>query len=183
MRSKRSWRRASRGAGTSDVSTSSTNSDARFMRLALREAALALGRTSPNPAVGCVIVRAGKVVGRGRTQPPGQAHAEVMALADAGKAAKGATAYVTLEPCNHVGRTGKCSEALISAGIKRVVIGMRDPNPKVDGGGAKRLRAAKVSTEIGVLEEPCRHHLRQWLKYVQTGRPWVTLKAAITLDG
>src|SRR5205823_7499098 len=118
---RRSWRRASRGAGTRDVSTSSTTSDEKFMRPALREAALALGRTSPNPAVGCVIVRGGKVVGRGRTQPPGHAHAEVMALADAGKSAKGATAYVTLEPCNHVGRTGKCTDALINAGIKRVV--------------------------------------------------------------
>jgi diaminohydroxyphosphoribosylaminopyrimidine deaminase / 5-amino-6-(5-phosphoribosylamino)uracil reductase len=153
------------------------------MKLALREAALALGRTSPNPAVGCVIVKAGKVVGRGRTQPPGHAHAEIMALADAGKRAKGATAYVTLEPCNHVGRTGKCSEALIRAGIKRVVIGMADPNPRVAGGGTKRLKAAKITTEIGVLEDRCRHHLRAWLKYLATGRPWVTLKAAVTLDG
>jgi diaminohydroxyphosphoribosylaminopyrimidine deaminase / 5-amino-6-(5-phosphoribosylamino)uracil reductase len=153
------------------------------MRLALREAQRALGRTSPNPAVGCVIVKGGKLVAAGRTQPPGRDHAEVNALKKAGARAKGATAYVTLEPCNHVGRTGKCSDALIDAGIKRVVIGMRDPNPHVEGGGVKRLRAKKIAVETGVLEVECRAHLQPWIKWVTTGKPWVTLKAAITLDG
>jgi diaminohydroxyphosphoribosylaminopyrimidine deaminase/5-amino-6-(5-phosphoribosylamino)uracil reductase len=152
------------------------------MRLALREAAQALGRTSPNPAVGCVIVKGGKVVAKGRTQPPGCDHAEIDALKKAGKQARGATAYVTLEPCNHVGRTGKCSEALIDAGIARVVIGMRDPNPRVEGGGAKRLKK-KMAVEIGVLQKECEKHLEKWTHWIATGRPWVTLKAAITLDG
>jgi diaminohydroxyphosphoribosylaminopyrimidine deaminase/5-amino-6-(5-phosphoribosylamino)uracil reductase len=153
------------------------------MRLALREAALAVGRTSPNPAVGCVIVKKGKLVAKGRTQPPGHDHAEVNALKKAGAKARGATAYVTLEPCNHVGRTGKCSEALISAGVARVVVGMRDPNPHVDGGGLMRLKKAGIATDIGVLEEDCQAHLAKWTRWVLTARPWVTLKAAITLDG
>jgi diaminohydroxyphosphoribosylaminopyrimidine deaminase/5-amino-6-(5-phosphoribosylamino)uracil reductase len=153
------------------------------MRLALREAARALGRVSPNPAVGCVIVRGGRLIGSGRTQPPGQDHAEVVALKKAGGRARGATAYVTLEPCNHVGRTGKCSEALISAGIAKVVIGMRDPNPHVEGGGARRLRQRKIAVEVGVLEAECRRHLEKWTHWLETGRPWVTMKAALTLDG
>ncbi len=155
--------------------------DAEFMRLALAEAARAMGRTSPNPAVGCVIVKNGRVLARGRTQPPGRDHAEVNALKKCD--ARGATVYVTLEPCNHVGRTGKCSEALIAAGVKRVVIGMKDPNPGVAGGGAKRLRAAGVTVELGVLEAECRQHLRHWTRWVTGGRPWVTMKAAVTLDG
>ena len=157
--------------------------DEKWMKLALREAARAVGRTSPNPAVGCVIVKGGKLIAGGFTQPPGHDHAEVNALKKAGAKAKGATAYVTLEPCNHVGRTGKCSEALIAAGVSRVVIGMRDPNPHVDGGGVARLKKARVATEVGILEAECQAHLAKWTKWVLTGRPWVTLKAAVTLDG
>ena len=153
------------------------------MKLALREAARALGRTSPNPSVGCVIVKRGRVLASGRTQPPGRDHAEIDALKKLGMRADHATAYVTLEPCNHVGRTGKCSDALIAAGVERVVVGMRDPNPEVAGGGVKRLRARGVAVEVGVLEDDCRNHLRAWSHFVTTRRPWVTMKAAITLDG
>jgi diaminohydroxyphosphoribosylaminopyrimidine deaminase/5-amino-6-(5-phosphoribosylamino)uracil reductase len=153
------------------------------MREALREAARAVGKVAPNPAVGCVIVKAGRVIARGYTHPPGQQHAEVDALAKAGAKARGATAFVTLEPCNHVGRTGKCSEALIAAGVKRVVVGMRDPNPQVDGGGVERLKQAGVKVTVGVLEAECRAVNEGWEHVVTTGRPLVTLKAAVTLDG
>src|SRR5581483_3735414 len=156
--------------------------DERFMRLALAEAEKATERVSPNPLVGCVIVKAGRVVGRGFTQPPGGHHAEIEALERAGKKAQGATAYVTLEPCNHQGRTGPCSEALIAAGVARVVCGVRDPNT-VARGGLERLKKAKVAVVSGVLEAECRASLAHWLHFIATGRPWVTLKAAITLDG
>jgi len=152
------------------------------MRLALAEAEKATERVSPNPLVGCVIVKAGRVVGRGFTQPPGGHHAEIEALERAGKKAQGATAYVTLEPCNHQGRTGPCSEALIAAGVARVVCGVRDPNT-VARGGLERLKKAKVAVVSGVLEAECRASLAHWLHFIATGRPWVTLKAAITLDG
>jgi diaminohydroxyphosphoribosylaminopyrimidine deaminase/5-amino-6-(5-phosphoribosylamino)uracil reductase len=122
------------------------------------------------------------VVGRGYTRPPGGAHAEIEALRRAGKQARGATAYVTLEPCNHHGRTGPCSEALIAAGVTRVVFGVRDPHP-VARGGLERLRRARVAVESGVLADECRASLRAWLHFIATGRPWVTLKAAVTLDG
>jgi diaminohydroxyphosphoribosylaminopyrimidine deaminase/5-amino-6-(5-phosphoribosylamino)uracil reductase len=158
-------------------------SDTKWMRLALRQAARAVGRTSPNPAVGCVLVKNGKLIAAGFTQPPGHDHAEVNALKKAASKARGATAYVTLEPCNHVGRTGKCTDALIAAGVARVVVGMRDPNPNVAGGGLKRLREKRVATEIGILEAECQAHLEKWTRWVTTGRPWVTMKAAITLDG
>jgi diaminohydroxyphosphoribosylaminopyrimidine deaminase/5-amino-6-(5-phosphoribosylamino)uracil reductase len=153
------------------------------MRLALREAARARGRTAPNPNVGCVIVRRGRMIAAGRTQPPGHDHAEVDALKKAGDAARGATAYVTLEPCNHVGRTGKCTDALLAAGVARVVIGTRDPNPNVAGGGVERLRRRSVAVEVGVLEDECREMIAPFTRWVTTGRPLVTMKAAITLDG
>jgi diaminohydroxyphosphoribosylaminopyrimidine deaminase/5-amino-6-(5-phosphoribosylamino)uracil reductase len=152
------------------------------MRLALAEAERAPERVSPNPLVGCVLVKAGRVVGRGFTRPPGGHHAEIEALGQAGTKARGATAYVTLEPCNHLGRTGPCSEALIAAGIERVVCGVRDPNT-IARGGLDRLKRAKVAVESGVLEEQCTQALGAWLHYIATGRPRVTLKAAITLDG
>jgi diaminohydroxyphosphoribosylaminopyrimidine deaminase/5-amino-6-(5-phosphoribosylamino)uracil reductase len=153
------------------------------MREALREAARAIGKVAPNPAVGCVLVRGGKVVARGYTHAPGKQHAEVDALRKLGARAKGTTAYVTLEPCNHVGRTGKCTDALIAAGIARAVIGMRDPNPHVEGGGAAKLRRAGVRVEVGLLEDECRAVNEGWIHWVTTGRPLLTMKAAVTLDG
>src|SRR5262249_62074655 len=142
----------------------------RLRKKALREAERALGKTAPNPAVGCVIVKKGRVIARGHTQPPGHAHAEVDALAKCGEKARGATAYVTLEPCNHVGRTGKCTDAPLAAGVARVVIGMRDPNPRVAGGGARRLAARGVAVEVGVLEGECRALNEAWLHWTETGR-------------
>jgi len=153
------------------------------MHQALRLAERARGRTRPNPPVGAVIVRAGKVLATGFTHPPGGAHAEADALAKLDGRARGATVYVTLEPCNHVGRTGPCAEALVRAGVERVVIGVRDPNPHVRGGGAARLRRAGVAVEVGACEDECREFLAGWLRWIETGRPLVTLKAAVTLDG
>src|SRR5579871_413875 len=126
-----------------------TDDDARFMRRALALAARAYGRTAPNPMVGCVLVdRRGRIVGEGFHRRAGEAHAEVEALRAAGARARGATAYVTLEPCNHVGRTGPCTRALVEAGVARVVAAMADPNPRVDGGGARFLRARRIPVAI-----------------------------------
>ena len=142
-----------------------------------------LGRTWPNPAVGCVIVHGGRVVGRGWTQPGGRPHAEVRALAQAGSAARGATAYVTLEPCAHHGHTGPCAEALIAAGVARVVTALQDPDPRVSGRGHAMLRAAGVAVTEGVLEPEARAVNAGFLKRVCHGLPLVTLKLATTLDG
>ncbi|MFW0794610.1 bifunctional diaminohydroxyphosphoribosylaminopyrimidine deaminase/5-amino-6-(5-phosphoribosylamino)uracil reductase RibD [Gordonia sp. CPCC 205515] len=154
------------------------------MRAAIEESRKALGATSPNPPVGAVIVAPdGAVVGRGHTQPPGGPHAEIVALADAGAAARGATAVVTLEPCNHTGRTGPCSEALIAGGIAQVVYAIGDPNPTASG-GADRLRAAGVRVIGGHLDDEARDGpLRGWLFRQRTGRPFVTVKIAAGLDG
>jgi diaminohydroxyphosphoribosylaminopyrimidine deaminase/5-amino-6-(5-phosphoribosylamino)uracil reductase len=153
------------------------------MRQALGLAARARGRAAPNPMVGSVIVRDGRVIARGYHHQAGLDHGEVDALRKVGMHAEGATVYVTLEPCNHTGRTGPCSEALIAAGVARVVCGMLDPNPHVSGGGIKRLRAAGIAVETGVLEDECRALNEAWLHFITTGRPLVTLKAALTLDG
>jgi diaminohydroxyphosphoribosylaminopyrimidine deaminase/5-amino-6-(5-phosphoribosylamino)uracil reductase len=132
--------------------------------------------------VGCVIVRGGKVLARGFHHRAGLAHAEVDALSKLRGRAPGATVYVTLEPCDHTGRTGPCSEALIAAGVKRVVCGMREPNP-VARGGLARLKRAGIETVCGVLEAECRALNADWIHWIETGRPRVTLKAAVTLDG
>ena len=142
-----------------------------------------LGRTWPNPAVGCVLVKDGQVVGRGFTQPGGRPHAEVDALARAGQAAQGATAYVTLEPCSHWGRTPPCCDALIRAGVSRVVVAMRDPDKRVDGRGFQRLRDAGIVVEEGLLEAEARAFQEGFLRRVTRGLPLVTLKLAGTLDG
>ena len=154
------------------------------MRRALAVSAAAHGRTSPNPAVGCVILDAGdRVVGVGATAPPGGPHAERVALAEAGERAHGGTAVVTLEPCDHHGRTAPCVDALIGAGIAVVHAALADPNP-VAAGGRERLRAAGVATRLGVLaDEVARGPLRGWLHRQRTGRPHVTWKVAGTLDG
>lgn len=154
-----------------------------YMELALAEARKGLGRTSPNPAVGAVVVKDGKVVGRGYHHRAGTPHAEVHALADAGPQARGATIYVTLEPCNHTGRTPPCTEAILAAGIAMVVIGMADPNPRVAGGGAAYLRQRGLEVVSGVLEQPCRALNYPFIKHSTTGLPWVMMKAGLSLDG
>ncbi|MCL2781585.1 MAG: bifunctional diaminohydroxyphosphoribosylaminopyrimidine deaminase/5-amino-6-(5-phosphoribosylamino)uracil reductase RibD [Actinomycetia bacterium] len=154
------------------------------MRRALALGERVRGRTSPNPPVGAVILAAnGSLVGQGATRPPGGPHAEVVALADAGRKARGGTAVVTLEPCAHTGRTGPCVEALLAAGIVRVVYAVDDPNP-VAAGGADRLRAAGVDVVAGVARRQAADGaLRPWLHALATGRPFVTWKFAATLDG
>jgi diaminohydroxyphosphoribosylaminopyrimidine deaminase/5-amino-6-(5-phosphoribosylamino)uracil reductase len=154
-----------------------------IMRLALREAEKGLGRTSPNPAVGAVVVRGGRVVGRGFHARAGDPHAEVVALRAAGERARGADLYTTLEPCDHQGRTPPCSVAILEAGVRRVVVGGRDPNPLVNGRGVRRLRRHGVAVEIGVLAPACDALNAPWLRFIRSGRPFVTLKAAMTLDG
>jgi len=154
-----------------------------FMQIALDLARKALGRTTPNPPVGAVIVRDGQVVGRGFHPKAGEPHAEVFALRDAADQARGADAYVTLEPCSHHGRTPPCCEALIAAGVSRVFVGLIDPNPQVSGQGVERLRAAGVDVEVGVLETPCRRLIAPFIKHMISGRPLFILKSALTLDG
>src|SRR5436305_9442349 len=159
--------------------------DREHMRRALDLAARGLNTTTPNPRVGCVIVREGRVIGEGWHERAGEAHAEVRALADVqsrGETARGATIYVTLEPCNHTGRTPPCTDALLAAGIARAVIAMRDPNP-VAGRGAERLAAAGVAVEHGLFEDEARELNVGWIKRMQVGRPWVRVKIAASLDG
>jgi len=158
-------------------------SDADFMRRALALAERGRGLTSPNPLVGAVVVRDGRVVGEGAHLRAGGAHAEVAALAAAGAAARGATLYVTLEPCAHQGRTPPCAPAVAAAGVARVVAALRDPNPLVVGGGADVLRGAGIAVEMGVLAAEAERQNRAWLTAMRRGRPHVTLKAAATLDG
>jgi diaminohydroxyphosphoribosylaminopyrimidine deaminase/5-amino-6-(5-phosphoribosylamino)uracil reductase len=153
------------------------------MRQALSEAARALGRTSPNPAVGALVVRAGKVVGRGHHARAGAPHAEVMALRQAGPRARGADLYTTLEPCDHYGRTPPCSVAVLESGIRRVWVGSDDPNPLVSGRGVARLRRSGVEVIRGVLRDECDRLNAPWFTFITQGRPHVTLKAAVTLDG
>jgi diaminohydroxyphosphoribosylaminopyrimidine deaminase / 5-amino-6-(5-phosphoribosylamino)uracil reductase len=156
--------------------------DRRFMRAALVLARRGLGTTWPNPSVGCVLVRDGAVAGRGWTQPGGRPHAETVALAQAGEAARGATAYVTLEPCSHHGKTPPCADALIAAGIARAVVACEDPDPRVSGRGVARLRAAGIAVETGVRGEEAWDLNLGFFTRVQKGRPLVTLKLATTLD-
>lgn len=161
--------------------------DEAYMALAVRLAETVRRRTSPNPWVGAVVVAddgAGRaVVGTGATEPPGGRHAEIVALAAAGTAARGATLYVTLEPCAHTGRTGPCSEAVLAAGIARVVVGVEDPDPAVAGRGLEALRRAGVEVRAGVGAPVVRQQLTPYLHHRRTGRPFVVLKLATTLDG
>nr|WP_106160149.1 bifunctional diaminohydroxyphosphoribosylaminopyrimidine deaminase/5-amino-6-(5-phosphoribosylamino)uracil reductase RibD [Hasllibacter halocynthiae] len=153
------------------------------MDVALALGRRGLGQTAPNPAVGCVIVREGRVVGRGRTAPGGRPHAERVALDLAGAAARGGTAYVTLEPCAHRGATAPCADALIEAGIARCVLALRDPDPRVDGAGAARMRAAGIEVVEGVRAGRAARDQAGFLLSRTEGRPFVTLKLAATLDG
>jgi diaminohydroxyphosphoribosylaminopyrimidine deaminase/5-amino-6-(5-phosphoribosylamino)uracil reductase len=141
------------------------------------------GLASPNPTVGCVIVKDGAILGEGFHQYHWRDHAEIVALKQAGAKSRGATMFVTLEPCNHTGRTGPCTEAIIAAGIARVVAAMEDPNPKTNGGGFERLRAAGVEVEIGVMEPEAQKLNEAFACWIITKKPFVTLKSALTLDG
>lgn len=154
------------------------------MGVALALADRGVGRTAPNPNVACVIVRDGQVVGRGWTQPGGRPHAEAMALAQAGEAARGATAYVTLEPCAHVSVRGPaCTDLLIAAGVARIVAAMGDPDPRTNGKGFARARAAGIAVTTGVREGEARAMIAGFLTHRAKGRPFVTLKLATSLDG
>jgi diaminohydroxyphosphoribosylaminopyrimidine deaminase/5-amino-6-(5-phosphoribosylamino)uracil reductase len=157
--------------------------DLDHMRSALSLARRGLGSCWPNPAVGCVIVKEGRVVGRAVTAPGGRPHAEPQAIAMAGDAARGATAYVTLEPCSHHGHTAPCADAMIAAGVARVVIATLDPDPRVNGAGAARMRAAGIVVEIGVLQAEAAEMCAGFATRIALGRPLVTLKLASTLDG
>lgn len=158
--------------------------DARWMAVALGLAERGKGRTAPNPNVGCVLVRDGRIVGRGWTQPGGRSHAEAMALAEAGEAARGATAYVTLEPCAHVSPRGPaCSDLLVAAGVARVVAALRDPDPRTDGTGFARLEEAGIAVESGLMAAEARRSMAGFLTRLAKRRPHVTLKLATSLDG
>ncbi len=154
-----------------------------YMRRALQLAEKARGMTSPNPMVGAVVVRDGKIVGEGYHERAGGPHAEVIALREAGELAKGSTLVVTLEPCNHYGKTPPCTDAILKAGVSRVVIGIRDPNPLNAPGGAVRLREAGVEVDIGLLAERVAKQNEIFLKHIATGRPFVLVKVAMSLDG
>jgi len=162
------------------------DNDQQAMALALIQAGFGMLNTTPNPRVGCVIVRDGRVLGAGFTQPPGGNHAEIQALTDAdarGEDVRGATAYVTLEPCSHFGRTPPCADALIRAGLGRVVAAIPDPNPLVAGRGLARLQAAGIAVQCGLLEEEASDINIGFLTRMRTGKPWVRLKMAASLDG
>ncbi len=157
--------------------------DVDFMKVALELAEKGRGWTSPNPMVGAVVVRDGEVIGRGFHRAAGRDHAEVEAIDDAGPLARGATLYVTLEPCNHFGKTPPCTEKILAAGIRRVVAAMADPNPEVAGGGAKRLQQEGVAVEIGLCAGEALRQNEAFVKYVATRRPFTAVKCAATLDG
>ena len=158
--------------------------DSRWMAAAINLSKRGQARTGANPNVGCVLVKDGRVIGRGWTQSGGRPHAEAMALSAAGEAARGATAYVTLEPCAHVSERGlACADGLVDAGLERVVIALTDPDPRTDGLGIQRLRAAGIAVETGVGEADARAAMAGWLSVIERGRPFVTLKLAISLDG
>lgn len=161
-----------------------TSDDRRYMGVAMALSERGRAQTVPNPNVGCVIVARGTVVGRGWTQAGGRPHAEAMALAQAGGLARGATAYVTLEPCAHESARGpNCTDSLIAAGIARVVVALTDPDPRTNGQGIARLRAAGIAVEGGLMAAEAARAMAGWLMQQQQGRPFVTLKLATSLDG
>ena len=155
----------------------------RLMRIALRLAARNLGQTWPNPAVGALVVKDGQIVGQGRTARGGRPHAETEALAQAGHHARGATLYVTLEPCSHQGKTAPCTQAIINAGIARCIIACRDPNPRVNGQGIAQLQAAGIEVIEGVCEAQARALNRGFISVMERNRPYIALKIATSLDG
>ena len=162
------------------------DSDKQFMQLALDLASQGVGKTEPNPAVGCVIVKRGKVIGQGYHKKFGFAHAEVEAIADCrkkGNSPKNATMYVTLEPCSHFGKTPPCSQAVINAGLKKVFIAAKDPSPHVAGNGIKQLRSAGIEVKIGPCTKQAQYQNRWFFHYARTRRPWVVCKWAQSIDG
>ena len=172
-----------RQAGEARQPAFRSGDDERFMARALALAAKGINTTHPNPRVGCVVVSGGAVAGEGWHRTAGGEHAEIIALKQAGKRAQGATLYVTLEPCCHHGRTPPCADAVIAAGVSRAVIAMEDPNPLVDGGGVAALRRAGIAVTLGVGAQTARRLNRGFAKRLASGRPWVTLKMAASLDG
>ncbi len=154
-----------------------------YMQIALNEAAKGQGKTSPNPCVGAVIVNNDKIVGLGYHKKCGTPHAEINAIRNAGSFTRKATLYVTLEPCNHTGKTPPCSQAILKAGIKKVVVGTKDPNPGVQGGGNTFLMEKGLDVTVGILEKQCRTLIRPFVKHSINGLPWVTMKAGMSLDG
>jgi len=160
-----------------------TEKDFYFMKKALELAKIRKGLTHPNPTVGCVIVKDGKIIAEGYHERAGMPHAEVVALERAGKQAENSTVYVTLEPCSHYGRTPPCADALIKAKVKRVVIAMLDPNPLVAGKGAERLKQAGIEVSVGVLEEEAKELNEDFFTYITQKRPYITLKMAQSIDG
>jgi diaminohydroxyphosphoribosylaminopyrimidine deaminase/5-amino-6-(5-phosphoribosylamino)uracil reductase len=161
------------------------NEDRRFMDEALRLGEEARGRSAPNPNVGCVIVSAGgRIVGKGATAPGGRPHAEAVALDQAGKRAKGSTVYVTLEPCAHASRRGPaCTDLLLAAMPERIVVALKDPDPRTTGRGIRRLRSAGIEVNLGLGREPAKRSLAGWLTRLKLGRPRITLKLALSIDG
>ncbi|MBN1552589.1 bifunctional diaminohydroxyphosphoribosylaminopyrimidine deaminase/5-amino-6-(5-phosphoribosylamino)uracil reductase RibD [bacterium] len=158
--------------------------DTHWMRKALALARSVQGKTHPNPTVGCVIVKNNRLLGQGYHKFAGAPHAEIDALTSCGNnSASGATCYITMEPCNHFGRTPPCTDALIKSGIKRVVIALRDPNPEVTGGGIEKLKAHGIDVSVGIEEEKARKLNEAWIKWIQTGLPFVIIKIAASLDG
>ncbi len=157
--------------------------DHAFMAEAIRIAGRGIYSTHPNPNVGCLIVAGGEVIGRGWHKRAGEPHAEIYALREAGERARGATAYVTLEPCSHTGRTPPCADALVEAGVARVVVGMQDPNPQVAGRGIEGLRAAGIKVASGLLEAQARGLNPGFISRMERGRPWLRVKLASSLDG
>ncbi|MFZ3209599.1 MAG: bifunctional diaminohydroxyphosphoribosylaminopyrimidine deaminase/5-amino-6-(5-phosphoribosylamino)uracil reductase RibD [Geobacteraceae bacterium] len=155
----------------------------KFMRRAIVLARKGIGKTAPNPAVGCIIVKDGVIVGEGWHRRAGAPHAEAHALKQAGDLARGADVYVNLEPCAHTGRTPPCADALVEAGVARVFAGIVDPNPKVRGQGLARLTAAGIAVTSGILEDDCHRLNEPFIKHITTGRPFVIFKSALTLDG
>lgn len=162
---------------------SASTTDISYMKLALRLAAKGAGWVSPNPMVGAVVVKDGQIVGKGFHRKVGLPHAEVEALRTAGAAGRGADLYVTLEPCNHQGRTPPCTQAILAAKVRRVIIASRDPNPQVTGGGAEFLADQGVAITLGMLEDEARRLNQAWFHWTATGRPWIIAKAACSLDG
>jgi len=159
------------------------DTDTRWMRRALRLARRGQGRTTPNPMVGAVIVKAGQLIGQGHHRQAGGPHAEIWALRDAGENARGATIFVTLEPCSHHGRTPPCTDAIIEAGLARVIAAVEDPNPQVSGNGIRKLQEAGIEVELGLLADDARRLNAPYFKHTTTGLPLVSLKAAMSLDG
>jgi diaminohydroxyphosphoribosylaminopyrimidine deaminase/5-amino-6-(5-phosphoribosylamino)uracil reductase len=160
-----------------------TCDDNYYMRMAIRLAGKGIGKTSPNPMVGAVIVKDGKIIGRGYHKRCGDHHAEINAINNAKGNISGSTFYITLEPCSHYGRTPPCVDTLIKKGLERVVVGTPDPNPEVNGRGIKTLRSKGIKVDVGILESECRQLNEHYFKFIKTGIPYVTVKYAQTLDG